>query len=471
MDLTRRDFTIATVSSLSALPNGIKRQIDSTDNDKGYSGVAFLFGTEKPPAEFFEDKGVGSYLFQHEDGPLEYTSPPYDGWDVLRDANLSYVTSSDDLPAPTNGTHTLGNRVYFFNGFVTSPYGLDISNSPTFIGRHGSQDGFIHTGGNTAITGTNGGFFARDMYFHAPGGTMFDLTATNTIEMLVESCAFSDAAGIAPISSLGTITGYRVPTFKGCNFEDIAGGLRFEGDPDKIFIWGSPLRNVTTAGVTIFTLSGSATAQIVDFADNYVKDVQSDTEVWRVETGGSPSEVFQYRGTVHDTSVTTSNILTGEADAQAIPYWVSDSFPLRESNVIGELSLDAETTTTINAVDTWYQVAGVTTLGNETERMSQPTAGVLQYDGSKRSNLHVTISTSFTGANGSVYRIALGKNGTVEPASTMRITAGGQNSPVSLATSAIEDLAPGDTISLLVQNLSDTNDVTFQAYTINSLGI
>lgn len=397
---------------------------------------------------------------------------PQIDWSDIDTENVTHISTVNDLPTPENGTITLDNRVYKFDGFVTVPYTIDISNSPVFVGAHGSQDGYIHTGGTTALTGTNGGFFARDMYFHSPGATMFDLTADNTTEMLVESCAFSDAAGIADIASLGLIDGYRVPTFKGCNFEDFDAGLTFDGNPDKVFVWGSPLRKITASNVTIFTLAGTSNAQIVDFADNYVKDVQSDTEVWRVESGGEPSEVFQYRGTVHDTSVTKTNILVGPNTGPRVePYWVSSSYPLQESAVAGELSLDAETETTIGSQNTWVQVGGMTTLGNETERMSQPSAGVLQYDGSKDSNLHITIAASLYGANGAIYRIALAKNGTVEPASTMSIQTGGQNANVSVSTSSIEDLTPGDTISMQVQNTTGVENVTFSAYTLNAFGL
>jgi hypothetical protein len=387
--------------------------------------------------------------------------------------NVVHVAEQADLPAESGGTHTLEDQTaYKFDGFVTSPYGLELGVSSPLIGSHGSVDGFIHTGGQTALTNNGNGYFARDMYMHAPGGTLYDLSADNTTEMLVESCAFSDAAGIANIADLGEINGFRVPTWKGCNFEDFNTGLRFDGNPDKIFVWGSPFRRVTSSGVTMLTLAATANVQIVDFADNYVKDVESDTEVWRVEDGGEPSEVFQYRGTTHDTSINKDNIISGpNADPQLEPFWVSDSYPLRESSVVGEISLDGETTTTIDSQGTWVQVAGPTTLGNETERMEQPSNGLLEYVGSKDSNLHINVSVSMYGANGSVYRIGIGKNGTLEDASTMEIQAGGQNANVSVSTSSVEDVSNGDTISLLVQNVDGTSDATFTAYTINSLGM
>jgi hypothetical protein len=468
MDLSRRNFMIGGVTSLAALPGGVQKQIDSSDDTQEFSGVAFLFGTEKPPVEFFEDKGVGAYIFRFPSGQIDYITPPYDSWKTLTGANLQTVTSTSDLPDPTNGTHTLENKVYFFNGFVTSQYGLDISNGPVLAGRHASQDGFIHTGGQTAITGTNGGYFQTKLYVHAPGGTIYNITGDQTTEMLVTDSAFSDAAGIAPIASLGTVDGYRVPTWKNCNFEDFSGGLTFDGSPNKIFITASPFRGVSASGVDMFTLAGTSDARIVDFVNNYIKDVQSDTVVWRVESGGEPSEVMQYRGTVHDTSFTVGNAIVGpNASPTVEPFWVSDSHPVRDSTVTGELYLTQTNTVTISTQDQWYEVNGTTQTGNEAERTTQANNGTIEYIGAKNVNVQVTVNTSFTGANGDTYQIAIAKNGTVEPASTMEVEAGGQNSPVNPSTSAIEDLQPNDTMSLQVRNRDGTNDATFRAYVIN----
>lgn len=468
MDLSRRAFTLAGATTLAQLSNPLQRQLDDQDGNTGFTPVAFLVGIEKPGREFFEDKAVGSYIFYHVTGAMEYASPPDYEWQPLKDAEMVYVTSRDDLPAATNGSHTLENKVYLFNGFVTSPYALDISNSPVLAGRHASTDGFIHTGGQTAIIGSGGGYFQTKLYVHAPGGTLYDISGDQSTEMLVTDSAFSDAAGIANLANLGVVTGFRVPTWKNCNFEDFNAGLVFDGTPDKIFIAQTPFRNISASGVDILTLAGTSDVALVDFTDNYIKDVQADTRVWHIEAGAEPSEVFQYRGTLHDTSFSRGNAITGpNASPSVEPFWVSESHPVRDSSVTGELFLTADKTVTINAIDDWYEVNGTTQLGNEAERTQQLNDGTIEYLGEKDVNVQVTVSTSFTGANGDIYEIAISKNGTVEPASTMEVEAGGQNAPVNPSTSAIEDLQTGDTISLQVRNREGTSDAEFRAYVIN----
>jgi len=199
-----------------------------------------------------------------------------------------------------------------------------------------------------------------------------------------------------------------------------------------------------------------------------VKDVQSDTVVWRVESGGEPSEVFQYRGTTHNAGLTIGNSIVGpNASPTVEPFWVSDSHPVRDSTTTGELYLTTDHTVTINTQDQWYEVAGATQTGNESERTQQAANGTIQYIGQKNVNVQITVNCSFTGGNGDIYEIAVAKNGTEEPASSMEVEAGGQNAPVNPSTSAIEDLQPNDTISLEVRNRSGTTDATFRAYTIN----
>ena len=431
-----------------------------------------MFGPESvlpgPNDAFWDNKISGLYLYETYEGTRYWATVENKSWNPVNWTNNVFVTSSEDLPSPTNGTHTLENKVYWFVGFVTSPYGLDISNSPILLGRHAGYDGFIHTGQNTAITGSGGNYLQDSLYIHAPGGTLYNISGDQTTEMLVTDSAFSDAAGIAPIANLGTINGFRVPTWKNCNFEDFNSGLVFDGNPDKIFVTSSPFRNVTAAGVDILTLAGTSDVAIVDFVDNYVKDVQSDTVMWRVESGGEPSEVFQYRGTVHDTSFTEDNAIVGPNSSPTVePYWVSDSHPVRDSSVSGELYLTGSTTVSIGVQDQWYEVNGSTDTGDESERVTQASNGTIQYVGQKDVNVQVTVNSSFTGANGRTYEIAIAKNGTVEPASAMEVEAGGSQAPVNPSTGAIEDLETNDTITLQVRNRDGTGDATFSAYLIN----
>lgn len=394
---------------------------------------------------------------------------PQIDWQEIDTENVNHIETANDLPEPQSGTITLKNEVYFFHGFVTLTSNLDISNSPVFVGNHGGQDGIIYTGGGDCLIGTDGAFFARDLTFDVPGGTVFNISGDTTTEILAESCNFGDPAGLGNLASLGTIDGFRVPSFKGCNFEDFDSGLTFTGTSDKLFISECPLRGVTASNVDIITLDANCDTDIVDFTDSYVKGVQSDTNVINVDASATIADVFQYRGVTHDQTVTKSNILTGAASVENVGYRVDGSYPLENSAVIGELSLDSSTETTISTQDTYTGVSGATSLGNETERASQSSNGVLQYDGKKDVKVHITASCTVEGASNETYAIAIAKNGTVEPSSEVQIEGTG-NTPKFAGPSSIEDLTTGDTISLQVKNIDGTGNITFNLYNLNFQG-
>lgn len=103
MDFTRREITVLGITSLSSLPGGLKRQIDSSENENPFTGVAFLFGTERPQPEFFEDKGIGIYLFETPNGEKHYTEPPYEEWIPLP-TNLTEYTHNELPGDPIGGS-------------------------------------------------------------------------------------------------------------------------------------------------------------------------------------------------------------------------------------------------------------------------------------------------------------------------------------------------------------------------------
>jgi hypothetical protein len=329
------------------------------------------------------------------------------------------------------------------------------------------MDGFIHTGTQTAITGTDGGFFARELYFHAPGGTMFDLTADQSTEMLVESCAFSDAAGLGQIASLGTFDGYRVPTFKGVNFEDFAAGLTFTGTPEKVFIEGCPLRTVTASGVTIFTFDSSLTTDIIDMPNNYVKEVQSDTVVIDVDPSATINRIFQYRGNTHDATVTEANILTGQAGVDAVGFRVSDSFPLPNTKAFIDYTLDSSTTVTINT-----QAASKTD-GADYERVSGTTTerasgkfthgnNLATYEGRRDRIAELQAVLSVGTGTKDVVAAAWFRNGSLVPGTPVRIEMSQQGGGVAkplIPSGVAQNIDTNDEFDVRVANLGSTTDI------------
>lgn len=387
--------------------------------------------------------------------------------------NIEYIDEASDLPAASGGERQLEDSTgYYFTDFVSDPASLRLGTDTVLIGAHGGLNGYIHTGASDAIVGTNKGVFIRNMYVHAPGGTIFNVSGTTSEEVLIEMSAFSDAANLGEIASLGTFDGFRVPSFKGCNFEDFQDGLTFTGTSEKVFFSESPFRTVTQSGVTCLHFDANCSTDIVDITDCYVKGVQSDTVVIDVDPSATISEIFQYRGTTHDPSVTESNILTGQASIEAVGYRVTDSYPLEDSGEIGELSLDSPTAMATAAAGAGtYTVMddGATTISPSSERFSQPSNGTLQYDG--KSDIHAYLTANVTlDTGGNNVAVAVSKNGSVESSSEMSVD--GSNATDSfLSAGSIVTLSTGDTVEAQIKNNDAASDVTVQSYTLNIVGV
>lgn len=379
-------------------------------------------------------------------------------------ANHQVVRDQADLPDPSGGTITLdGSTVYAPKGIVTLDTPLELpSPAAPLVGRHASVDGFLYTGGGTLLQG-GGPFMASGCYFHAPGGTMFGLDATTDTEMLVESCAFSDAAGQGAMASLGTITGYRVPTLKGVNVEDFDAGLTFDGSPDKVAIFDSPFRTVDAAGVDVLTLAGSLDTDIVQLKGCYVKSVQSDTTVINAEAGSLPGEVFQYIDTTHDATVTEANILTGDVGIDSVGTKVSNSFPLADSTVFGELDLDASTTVTGSGSGP-SEVTAASTLANAA-RMSQPEGSHLQYDARFDSTVYAIANPAVSGAN-TAFSAGIALNGSELERSRSLGFASNSNDATSVTATARVELTAGDVLSVTIENVGGTGDLNVDSMTL-----
>lgn len=470
-DTSRRQFLgLVSLAGLVGLSSGTASAQEQLE-PAGYGAAPAWVGPidDRPSLPLANTRGTALY-YAEDTGELAMARVGQDdGWTPLNYKQLQPVFDASDLPTPTGGTHTLDdNTAYVFNGFVTSQYGLELGSATPLLGRHASLDGFIHTGANTALTGTNAGFFARNLYVHAPGGTLLDLTGDTATEMLVESCSFSDAAGLGQLASLGTIDGYRVPTFKGCNFEDFDAGLTFTGTCDKVFIANSPFRTVTTSGVRILHFDADFSTEIVDMTNNYVKDVQSDTEVINVDAAATIDVVFQYRGTTHDPTVTEANILAGAADIDAVGFRVSDSYPLQNSKSFIDYTLDAEATTTIStqATDKTDASAYVRVAGNTTERGSSRfthSDNLATYVGKRDRVGSLTAALSLGTGTDDVVAVAWFVNGSLVPGTATRVQMNQQGGGIAktITASGVDgDMETNDAFDVRVANLGSTTNIT-----------
>lgn len=383
--------------------------------------------------------------------------------------NTKIVSDNSELPPVSNGRHQLvDNTVYLFDGIVQSDYGLEYGSITPTIGMFGATDGFICTGGGPALYSRGNPFFMKDMYTHAPGGQLMDLQADSSTEFLCYFSSFSDAVGFGNIANIGVIDGFRVPTFTSVNMEEFDSGLTLTGQSNKVFINSCPIRNISSSGVTILSFDSNFSTSIVDIAQTFFKNVQSDTEIVNVDPSAIISDIFQYRGTTHDSTVTKSNILTGDAGEEKVGYRITDSYPLSDSGVAGAMSFNSLSTISISsqATDEYDESAYVPISGSFTasqeERMTvDATNQTFTYDGKRDARL--SIEASISAGTGNSDRVAMGifRNGSLVDRSVVVLqmtgTAGGVDKIINsiLFSEAVTD----DTFQVKLANLDSTTDI------------
>jgi len=387
--------------------------------------------------------------------------------DVTSINGIEHITNRADLPpAEATGRHELeDNTAYYFDDIVTSSAPLALGDTTPLLGNHPGVSGFIYTGGaGGAIRGTDVPLFMRDVLVSAPGAAAFDVSATATDEMLVQSCTFADV-GAGTFASLGTIDGFRVPTFLVCNFEDYAIGLTFTGDCDKIFIGDSPFRDPVGGGTAAVTLAAGLTVDIVDIAGSYGKGFGATDEFVRTEAGGEPTEVLQLRGTTFDDSVTKANILTGALDETSVGVSVDSSWPLADSKPGVSYANTATSAVTITAQDPGDGSEAVKidtpteAFPPVTDRFTHTSPNRATYIDRRDFKANASATVSVSGSNTTV-ALYLARNGTLLDRSKVALTTASAGQPRTVSIVARAELQPDDYLELYLANEGGTGDIT-----------
>jgi len=242
-------------------------------------------------------------------------------------------------------------------------------------------------------------------------------------------------------------------------------GLTFTGTSDKIFFSECPFRGVDAAGVTVLDFAAGCSTGIVDITDCYVKSVQSDTVVVAVDPSATISEIFQYRGTTHDASVTKSNILTGAVGVAEVGTKTLGCFPLKDSTVGGELGFNSGGVVTgSGAGAVRVGSANVTTTPINLERLSESAEGQLQYDATFDESVNVAAYVGTSGSNTS-FELSIAKNGSKVNGSSVGFLSTGSDA-TTIATGAKVNLTTGDTVSVLLENVGGTTDLSVESYSL-----
>lgn len=267
--------------------------------------------------------------------------------------DFQVVRSESDFPDPNNGVITLDPETYYeLNGLVTTSNTIEFSQNSFLAGKNWSNDGLVYTGTGDAITnGTNVNVNMRFMVITCPnGGTALNLSADTTTEMFLELMAISD------VGSIGTVDGFRVPTFNKVACEGYGDGVTFTGSSQKVFISQNVYRNPSSQTSSIL-FDGSINTEIVDLNGTYFKGHDStSSNAIELEAGASINNFGIIRGNAFDAD--TSNQTVG-FDSSTVGWAFSANTPVPNSSVRAQISFTGNTTeTTINTQDEWVPIVG-----------------------------------------------------------------------------------------------------------------
>jgi hypothetical protein len=373
--------------------------------------------------------------------------------DTRRD--LVIVRSADDLPAPSGGVHQLANNTYYeFEGTVTLANSLRYGTNSFVAGRHWGADVLVYTGAGAALVAENVAFNLRFMTVVAPNGAALDLSAGSSTEFLAFLAAFVGCA------SLGTIAGYRVPSLKSLAFDSYGAGLVFTGTSEKVLIDGCPFRDGAENSTAIHFDDDFETGA-VDITGNYFKDTSATEMAVSVDAGAVISGFALFRG----------NLLEGGIEAlsgfgpSSLGWDFAGNSGVRDSRIVGELTMDENATATALTQNVWTKVAGATD-GGILERFEADTDNRLTYIGPRPIEVMVTaVGTILGSANGQLIEKAIYRNGTTQVTvpMTSALTGPASSRSDTISVVGLVLMEPGDYVELWMRCTSGSNNATVQS--------
>lgn len=367
------------------------------------------------------------------------------------------VEEESDLPGKEGETHQLKDGTeYEINGTVSISGNIRLANQYQIYGTNWFKDIINYTGTGALFVGTDKPISLRNVSFMAAMGSIFDVSANQTTEFLTQDCA------VLAANSLGTISGYRVPSFKDFSFDSFNEGLTFKGNPDKIFMHSCPMRRVGD-GATCVKFDGDAglSVNLIHMEAMFFKDFGAGAN--SIEVTGDP---------LNDFAIVTSNLsdfdmsdsLVGVSSAS--PKWqFTGNSDITDSTVSGLADQSGTNTVSISAGDgddTNPKIVNFTAGTQALERITESN-GELTYTGIKDRSVSVSANATLqsTGGQEITITIYVGKNGSHEPVGSQTVTLGSGGESRSARAEAFIDVVNGDTLQVFIENNDSTNDIQF----------
>lgn len=373
-------------------------------------------------------------------------------------SNFTLIKSQADLPAPdSNGVIQLENKTYAVNGRVTVAQPLELNGS-SIIGFDMGHDGFVYTGTGAFLRGGAAQTILSRFTITTPYGTALDLSGPTDEQLMMEFVGFIGC------SSVGTVTGYRVASMKSCAVMPATGlpvndGIKFDGNPNKIFIFGSVFMDLEATATAVEFLD-TLSVRIIDINTNYFKALNT---VSFTGVKVNPGTTLTVDGRFISNAIDGNITLTSGFDHSTVGWRFTNNSGTDDSKVSGKYQWDATATTptTITAANTPVKVAGATLTDTQyLERMSH-SDNRLTYTGKPPTTVKIFVNlTVAASSNSDDYIFYVAKNGVVSSVSGITIHASSGSDVRVASTNDLLDLNTGDYIELWVEDTSGAKDLT-----------
>jgi hypothetical protein len=348
-------------------------------------------------------------------------------------ANIVYVDSLADLPAPSGGSITLdGSKMYIFSGFVNiSPNYLNL-NGASLRGNDPSRDGVMSSVSGGILRSTNVSVFMENF-------------AVIPLSAVVE-------VGI-PSLGVGQVSGFNAITISK-NYWSCKDGVKVTGTVGKFASSYNFITNIT-AGFGIEFLSG-LTINDIDLSNNYfIYNGQTGVKVnagATIDRGRVITNMFRGVGT-YFTGFDSYSLSWQMISNTNIPNSRSFCFVYMNNNA---------TATSLPVVGTYYKIAGTTTVQKQQKFVA--TNNRLTYLGKESlTSKIIAIIGGKAPANNSDFSIAIAKNGVIVPFPNGSISPGTNNQSFQISLITEIDLQTNDYIEIFIKtNNNNVNSLVVE---------
>lgn len=363
--------------------------------------------------------------------------------------NHVVVQSPADLPGVNGGEVQLAdNTLYEFNGLITGSATLRYGQGTMLCGRHLGSDAYIYTGTGTAVVAEDVPFYMNYFAVIASNGTCIEASADKNTEHYMEWVGLYG-------QTIGTISGYRVPTMKNINVEDYQNGLVLTGESEKVLVSATPFRGAGPGARSILFDENFVT-RVVDLEGNYFKDHDSTAAAVSVDPQAQITDFGIVRGNAFDDVDTP---LEGVSPATERWTFVANQ-GVRDSRVVGQYTMSDNTTATVLTQNVWTKIAG-TTVEQDAERMSMPENNRIRLDSARPAFLTFVVALAVDGtANGQLVEFRLQRNGEAISAPLKTALTGPQGVRSDTVTlTAVKELEPGEFVEVWCRCTSGNDNI------------